>query len=1224
MAESHKQRIQDISESFIELLENSYMHVTGAAAAVKVFKSILIIKERLSRGKSGILNQVVANSLIRIQVPGTDSVSFHVAHLKSTDEAIAYFNRLITQVESAIEFLMYSNRASLTPAANQIDYIPYFLLNIRDSDIGCMEARLRQAFDFISALQSTGGVVDLNSMMHAFFQQIPEAVNQSNDILVFQESLAYFGRYVDFNFPLLLDKKFQTKMGIKDNPTALTWDILKGYFDTTFSYDLDAWGSLVNVIQRPTSTRSEYTRGRDWHLLYFVKEQDAEVYLSFIKSILPQEFQAQLIQARITQSRRGYFRFRLSDQQFLEFTNLIDLDNSSAQEDAEARQNPVSHPNPMSDEHIEPDDYLVKIVRGDRSFIRLFAEMTTPTPDGRKEFNLRRGQKKKFTVTGNGIFERATKPPTYTTDQKQGYSPYTSTTLVNKEIRPPLFGANTNRRDTLVAFYYRILSSDGNRNALFGRMLRYDRGTVDRPYDHHTLDAAADYYERNVLSNQPKLFSDFGKFKAALRDGRNINELSEILARLRWEFEDEGCGICIASDTEKARWLALEYARVYRASLRSQYRELGLPWRAEYQIPLKKYQRDLSKPIFTEYTADEQQKDRASAEKIFASKYSIFVEGRYAKYKLDQFEFLLGLDDTHDALKDMIDSPRWRWSGWIIRRLLDLSYYHIIEALIEKDGNPAKNKENLSGFDQYVSPGCYKQLINHNRLHILDWFRRMGFKIRWVEYFHHKLTYEKVDTVTGLIQEGPDYEDLSTLAYLFNQMEEDEFIKQRRLIPLIPLLKKAVKSAVAIKHRHQAFAYAFLQSQWFCKSLPDAARSLLTEALDLTDKEVQRHIFSFAQDNPMLVQCLFSLEQFDMIEMIIDNYSDIEFAKKQFEPMLEELSDQVIHALIRNQRAKILDWMMTVLNPDVYFSKLWWLLLRLLKSNDDDLNFYASLLKCCGHQLCVEGSIVDAVWSNVDSECYRRWILELIGDRHSVAIKSQHEALCETMQKFVAQLRILGNIPAIDCLIWSAGAIHKDFFSSIRTGDIVNVGQLLQYYPELINESVFFDDDSKTPLHYAVEPGQEDLLRVLLAHPNLNPNCATHIDHYRPLHSACWLGNVVAVKLLLADNRVLLNQSSSGGMTALHMAVVKEHEGVVRLLLAGRTIDVARVSKRHGTAYDLASRQLREKFPKLNPEKYSDLSHSFPKLRSVEVEPQEAELEDLNVVSHEVESPQVT
>ena len=89
-------------------------------------------------------------------------------------------------------------------------------------------------------------------------------------------------------------------------------------------------------------------------------------------------------------------------------------------------------------------------------------------------------------------------------------------------------------------------------------------------------------------------------------------------------------------------------------------------------------------------------------------------------------------------------------------------------------------------------------------------------------------------------------------------------------------------------------------------------------------------------------------------------------------------------------------------------------------------------------------------------------------------------------------------------------------------------------------------NDGKTPLHWAVILGNENLVRLLLQH-NADVN-VQDTGGYTPLHQLVKEGNTNLVRLLLEHNADV-NIQDSYGKTPLHQSVIEGDENLVGLLL---------------------------------------------------------------------------
>lgn len=119
-----------------------------------------------------------------------------------------------------------------------------------------------------------------------------------------------------------------------------------------------------------------------------------------------------------------------------------------------------------------------------------------------------------------------------------------------------------------------------------------------------------------------------------------------------------------------------------------------------------------------------------------------------------------------------------------------------------------------------------------------------------------------------------------------------------------------------------------------------------------------------------------------------------------------------------------------------------------------------------------------------------------------------------------------------------------------------------------------------TPLHHASRQGQNDIVALLLARPEVDVNTQNR-DRETPLSQASGGGYEGTVKLLLAHPKVEVNGEDKWGHTALSWAARNGAEGVVKLLLAQPSIKVGTrelEAARSGSGYrglDLRTREAR-------------------------------------------------
>nr|XP_036582598.1 ankyrin repeat protein [Colletotrichum truncatum]KAF6791303.1 ankyrin repeat protein [Colletotrichum truncatum] len=108
------------------------------------------------------------------------------------------------------------------------------------------------------------------------------------------------------------------------------------------------------------------------------------------------------------------------------------------------------------------------------------------------------------------------------------------------------------------------------------------------------------------------------------------------------------------------------------------------------------------------------------------------------------------------------------------------------------------------------------------------------------------------------------------------------------------------------------------------------------------------------------------------------------------------------------------------------------------------------------------------------------------------------------------------------------------------------------------------DSYGVTPLSYAIKggssgaaPGEnEDFLKYLLARSGLDPNKASRLHDFSPLHDAAIYGNKAAVRELIRMKGIRLNAKDDSDSTPLHEAIRTHHFEIIRLLVETGKVDL--------------------------------------------------------------------
>ena len=274
------------------------------------------------------------------------------------------------------------------------------------------------------------------------------------------------------------------------------------------------------------------------------------------------------------------------------------------------------------------EEYLIKSIRADElNYFRIYSKMITPSAAEITKIPLRLYKKKAFIVNGHGVFKHWDKPSRFTNAEKKGFSQSNSTTLVTREVTPPLFGFNRDRRDKLVGI--RIGLCDA---LLTERLFIYDGGTVGRPYHHDTQESAEQYHKDKVTCKNPILYAYLDDFKKAIANARNAGNYNEVLARIRWST-DVNNQIIIGSDSLEARLLAQDYARIMLNRLNAQAAENHQTLNPHYYIPICFYNVKNHDNLEI-YNLFDQASDRNLAENIYLCKKERYYNYEFKKLRI--------------------------------------------------------------------------------------------------------------------------------------------------------------------------------------------------------------------------------------------------------------------------------------------------------------------------------------------------------------------------------------------------------------------------------------------------------------------------------------------------------------------------------------------------------------------------------------------------------------
>ncbi len=143
-----------------------------------------------------------------------------------------------------------------------------------------------------------------------------------------------------------------------------------------------------------------------------------------------------------------------------------------------------------------------------------------------------------------------------------------------------------------------------------------------------------------------------------------------------------------------------------------------------------------------------------------------------------------------------------------------------------------------------------------------------------------------------------------------------------------------------------------------------------------------------------------------------------------------------------------------------------------------------------------------------------------------------------------------------------------ELFKAIKSRDEEKTRALLAD-PNIDVNMVYYGD---TPLTAAIQYSTENIVKLLLAHPKIDPNYRVTNDHNLPIIIAIESKNVEIVKLLLEHPRIKVNViDEASEFTPLTCAIYNKSIEIVKLLLEHPKINVNKFDRRGDAPFLLAA-----------------------------------------------------
>lgn len=315
--------------------------------------------------------------------------------------------------------------------------------------------------------------------------------------------------------------------------------------------------------------------------------------------------------------------------------------------------------------------YFIKLLRADEynSLREVFIPNHIHSPEPRVlKQPLRTAPKKKFTLTGLGIFRRKqfafdddemhipSKENQHEPSTKQGYSKFHSTTIGTSTHTPDILQfQDTDRKKVGIVF-------EQNNVLLSNRLYKQSCGSIRRPHDFLTIKEAEEYKEKATNTLFPS--AEIDELEKQLTDSSEVNEA---LVRTHLFF-DGSIRVFINSDTLAARLTAQDYVRLLTTKLPDYHFPKGR------EIPIIYYCPQSPALHLKTYGQQEQALDRQEATELYND-----LSLRHQCYTDNNFEILLALPP--EKIKRLF-KEKWRRQN-IILAILASGQVHIVQSLLE-------------------------------------------------------------------------------------------------------------------------------------------------------------------------------------------------------------------------------------------------------------------------------------------------------------------------------------------------------------------------------------------------------------------------------------------------------------------------------------------------------------------------------------------------------------
>ncbi|MCZ6913706.1 MAG: ankyrin repeat domain-containing protein [Rickettsia endosymbiont of Ixodes persulcatus] len=292
---------------FIQYLSENFKAEPNLPITIKVLECLMFIKLNFPWISYAILNKEKDNTIYKYSqdkakrvLRAHNDMSFHIIMYKDPEKAISDYRDIITAIENGIDRLLAN------PA-----YTKTFIRKIQDSAIGCMEARLDLALNFII----DPSIPKLDDIFQDFFAEQTQLGIESEDIDKFIPHLTkYFA------------KKLDEEVTHDGKVIPLSWNEVKEYLEKFFGYDEEL--KPLNLLKDAIINTKDNN-----YILNFPSQSIAEKYLNLIQLSLPADLYLKLNKINIIKSEiifnklknnNFFYNFQLTQEQFHILAILLD------------------------------------------------------------------------------------------------------------------------------------------------------------------------------------------------------------------------------------------------------------------------------------------------------------------------------------------------------------------------------------------------------------------------------------------------------------------------------------------------------------------------------------------------------------------------------------------------------------------------------------------------------------------------------------------------------------------------------------------------------------------------------------------------------------------------------------------------------------------------------------------------------------------------------------